>query len=308
MNSPGREPFVPCAPELVREVRALAVFEHDRFEREVWSRSPAAAIAGLERPPSYHNARHVAATVDCVEALFAALAEGSDPFALGRQAWRWAEATGEPEPGPETLRTAFGLAFACHDLGNISASARVVLGGDGLGLEHAHGYDSSALYPTPAVELRSAAIAHALLAAKGGACGRVPALARLVEHLVLQTVFHFEKVSDDAPFWLPMQVVDMIGSYFFLSVSRCEAVAGLFAEMRVQKPGSIPVLPFLSSLEERFEGLVTDPGARQELLAVFERNPYGRMRGEVFSIPERFRAMVRPVPYDEAIVLLLADG
>ena len=90
----------------------------------------------------------------------------------------------------------------------------------------------------------------------------MPALARLVEHLVLQTVFHFEKVSDDAPFWFPMQVVDMIGSYFFLSASRLEAIAGLFAEMRVQRPGSIPVLPFLTSLEERFEKLVADPGAR----------------------------------------------
>ena len=308
MTRSGSEPFVPCAPELVREIRGLAVAEHERFEREVWDRLPEAEVPGVPRVPSYHNDRHVAAVCDGIEAVFGAFEEGSDPFGLARDARRWAESTGEAEPGAGTLRTAFGVAFACHDLGNISASARVTLGGNGLGLELARFYDSSALYGTPAVEMRSAEIAHALLLSKGGDCGRAPALARLVEHLVLQTVFHFEKVSDSAPFWFPMQVVDMIGSYFFLSTSRLVAIAGLFAEMRVQKPGSIPVLPFLSSLEERFVGLVSDPGARREVLEIFERNAYGRTRETVFEIPERFRGMARPVPYGEAIAALLAPG
>jgi hypothetical protein len=249
----------------------------------------------------------VAAVCDVVEAVFEALSAGSDPFGLGRDAQRWADA-GEPMPGVETLRTAFGVAFACHDLGNIATSPRIAEDGHGLGLEHARCYDSSALYGTPAVEIRSAAIARALLVSKGGSCGRSPSLTRLVEHLVLQTVFHFEKVSDDAPFWSPVQVIDMIGSYFFLSVPRLEAIAGLFAEMRVQKPGSIPVLPFLTSLEERFEKLVADPGDRREVLEIFERNPYGRTRETVFAVPDRFRGMTVAVPYDQAIALLLADA
>ncbi len=306
MTRPGSEPFVPCAPELVREVRRLAVAGHERFEREVWASLPEAAIPGVSPNPSYHNERHVAAVCDGAEAIFAALQAGSDPFGILRDARRWAESSGEPEPGLEALRTAFGVAFACHDLGNIAASTRVSLDGNGLGLEHARFYDSSALYGTPAVEIRSAAIAHALLVSKGGACGRVPALARLVEHLVLQTVFHFEKVTDDAPFWSPMQVIDMIGSYFFLSVPRLEAIAGLFAEMRVQRPGSIPVLPFLTSLEERFEKLVADPGARKDVLAAFEGNSFGRTAESVFVVPDRFLAMSRPVPYEEAIAALLA--
>ncbi len=306
MTRPGSEPFVPCAPELVREVRLLAVAGHERFEREVWASLPIAAVPGVSPTPSYHNDRHVAAVCDGAEAVFEALQAGSDPFGIAREARRWAESTGEPEPGPDALRTAFGVAFACHDLGNIAASTRISLDGHGLGLEHARFYDSSALYSTPAVEIRSAAIAHALLVSKGGDCGRVPALARLVEHLVLQTVFHFEKVSDDAPFWSPMQVIDMIGSYFFLSVPRLEAIAGLFAEMRVQRPGSIPVLPFLTSLEERFEKLVADPGARRDVLAAFEKNPFGRTAESVFDVPDRFRGMSRPVPYEEAIAALLA--
>lgn len=306
MTRPGSEPYVPCAPELVREVRALAVAGHERFEREVWRTLPAAAVPGVSPTPSYHNERHVAAVCDGIEAVFEALAAGSDPFGIGREARRWAESTGEPAPGFEDLRIAFGVAFACHDLGNIAASSRITMDGNGLGLEHALLYDSSALYATPAVEIRSAAIAQALLERKGGACGRVPALARLVEHLVLQTVFHFEKISDDAPFWFPVQVVDMIGSYFFLSTSRLEAIAGLFAEMRVQRPGSIPVLPFLTSLEERFEKLVSDPGARREVLAAFETNSFGRTAESVFVVPDRFRGMSRPVPYEEAISALLA--
>jgi hypothetical protein len=308
MTRPGSEPFVPCAPELVREVRSLAIAGHERFEREVWTCLPAAAVPGVSPNPSYHNERHVAAVCDGIESVFAALEAGSDPFGIGRDARRWADSNGEQEPGRETLRTAFGVAFACHDLGNIAASERVSLDGSELGLEHARLYDSSALYSTPAVEIRSAAIARTLLLSKGGACARAPALAVLVEHLVLQTVFHFEKASDDAPFWLPMQVVDMIGSYFFLSTTRFEAIAGLFAEMRVQRPGSIPVLPFLSSLEERFEKLVADPGARREVLEIFERNALGRTRETVFTVPDRFRQMSRPVPYAEAIAALLAPG
>jgi len=306
MTRTGSEPYVPCAPDLVREVRSLAVAGHERFDREVWASLPEATIPGVSPTPSYHNERHVAAVCDGVEAVFEAMAAGSDPFGIARDARRWAESTGEPEPGFEALRTAFGVAFACHDLGNIAASTRITLDGNGLGLEYARFYDSSALYASPAVEIRSAAIAHALLVSKGGACGRVPALARLVEHLVLQTVFHYEKVSDDAPFWFPMQVIDMIGSYFFLSASRLEAIAGLFAEMRVQRPGSIPVLPFLTSLEERFEKLVADPGARKGVLAAFERNTFGRTAASVFDVPDRFLGMGRPVPYEEAIVALMA--
>ena len=227
---------------------ALAVAGHERFEREVWARLPEAAVPGVSPTPSYHNERHVAAVCDGIEAVFEAFEAGSDPFGIapGRPPGRNRPANREPEP--EALRVAFGVAFACHDLGNIAASERISLVGGGLGLEHARLYDSSALYSTPAVEIRSAAIAHALLLSKGGDCGRAPALARLVEHLVLQTVFHFEKVSDAAPFWFPMQVVDMIGSYFFLSTTRFEAIAGLFAEMRVQRAGvdsrpAVPVVP-----------------------------------------------------------------
>jgi len=308
MIRPESGSFTPCAPELVREVRELAVAGHERFEKEVWACLPEAAVPGVTPNPSYHNEHHVAAVCDGIEAVFLALEAGSDPLGIDRGARLWADSTGGPEPGREALRTAFGVAFACHDLGNIAASARVSLDGNGLGLEHARLYDSSSLYSTPAVEIRSAAIAHALLLSKGGPCGRTPALTRLVEHLVLQTVFHFEKVFDAAPFWLPIQVVDMIGSYFFLSTTRFEAIAGLFAEMRVQRAGSIPVQPFLSSLEERFEKLVTDPGARREVLGIFESNALGRTRETIFTVPDRFRGMSRPVPYAEAIVALLTPG
>lgn len=308
MTRSGSEPVPKSASDLVREVRALAVSEHERFEREVWRVREEAAIAGIAPTPSYHNERHVAAVCGCIEAVFEGIDGGSDPFGVLPHARLWASRSGDPVPSSDVLRAAFGVAFACHDLGNISASGRVANGSGPLDLELARIYDSSALYATPAVEARSAAIARGLLATRGGELGRSPGFVRLVEHLVLQTVFHFEKVADDAPFWTAMQVVDMIGSYFFLPVSRLEAIAGLFAEMRVQKPGSIPVLPFLTSLEERFDGLLPDPGAREAVLGIFERNDHGRTRETVFAVPERFRTMGRPVPYDEAIRALLAPA
>lgn len=308
MTRPGSEPVSKSAPDLVREVRALAVCEHERFERDVWHGREDAAIAGIAPTPSYHNERHVAAVCDCIDAVFDGVDAGSDPFGILPHGRLWAAVSGDPEPSPGELRAAFGVALACHDLGNISLSERVANGSGRLDLELARIYDSSALYPTPAVEVRSAAIARGLLATRGGELGRSPAFVRLVEHLVLQTVFHFEKVADDAPFWTPMQVVDMIGSYFFLSVSRLEAIAGLFAEMRVQKPGSIPVLPFLTSLEERFDRLLPGPKDREAVLELFERNAFGRTRETVFAVPERFRSMARPVPYDEAITALLSPA
>ena len=308
MIRPGSEPAPTSFPELVYEVRKLAVYEHERFERDVWHRLAVAAVAGVSPNPSYHNERHVAAVCDCIEALFDGLDAGADPFGIASDARRWAAASGGPVPAPHALRAAFGVALACHDLGNIAVSERVADGSGRLGLDLARIYDSSALYATPAVEVRSAAIARALLYSRGGDLGRSPGFVRLVEHLVLQTVFHFEKVSDDAPFWTAMQVVDMIGSYFFLSVPRLEAIAGLFAEMRVQRPGAIPVLPFLTSLEERFGGLLPDPGTREAVLGLFEKNRYGRTRETVFAVPERFRSMARPVPYEEAIAVLLSPG
>lgn len=306
MTRPGSEPGPKSAADLVRRVRALAVSEHERFEHDVWRRLGEAAIAGIAPTPSYHNERHVEAVCDCIEAVFDGVEAGSDPFGLVPHARLWASRSGDPVPATEVLRAAFGVAFACHDLGNISASGRVANGSGPLDLDLARIYDSSALHGTPAVEVRSAAIARALLGSRGGEPGSSPAFVRLVEHLVLQTVFHFEKVADEAPFWTAMQVVDMIGSYFFLSVSRLEAIAGLFAEMRVQKPGSIPVLPFLDSLEARFDGLLPDAAARESVLRLFERNERGRTRESVFAVPPRFRSMDRPVPYDEAIAALLA--
>ena len=308
MTRSGSEPLLSSVQDLVREVRALAVCEHERFERDVWQRLADAAVPGVATTPSYHNERHVSAVCDCIEAVFDGQGAGEDPFGLSADASRWASISGDPVPAVHVLRAAFGVALACHDLGNIAISERVANGSGRLGLDLARIYDSSALYATPAVEVRSAAIARALLFSRGGELGRSPSFVRLVEHLVLQTVFHFEKVSDDAPFWSAMQVVDMIGSYFFLSVPRLEAIAGLFAEMRVQKPGSIPVLPFLTSLEERFDRLLPDPAVRETVLSLFERNEHGRTRESVFAVPARFRPMSVPVPYAEAIAALLAPA
>ena len=79
MTRPGIEPFLPCAPELVREVRLLAVGGHERFEREVWARLPEAAVPGVPPNPSYHNARHAAAGGDGGGAIFTAPPAGRGP-------------------------------------------------------------------------------------------------------------------------------------------------------------------------------------------------------------------------------------
>ena len=66
-------------------------------------------MPGVTPTPSYHNERHVAAVCDGVESIFTSLQAGSDPFGIARDARRWAEATGEPEPGFEGQIHAFNL-------------------------------------------------------------------------------------------------------------------------------------------------------------------------------------------------------
>ncbi len=290
-------------------VHRLAVDAHARFERDVWQVSPAARVPTRNgsRAVSYHNEEHVRAVAACAEAVFAAGPAGTDPFRIAHDLRRWNDGTGAAL-GWEELGWVAHLAFSCHDLGNITATDRVAEGPDGPELDLRDAYDSSVLYPAPAVEVRSAKIALALLRGLLEDRALEKRVAPLVRHLVLQTVFHFEQTSSPEPFWLPMQTIDMIGSYFFSAASRVEALAGLFAEMRVQKPGRIPVAPFLASLGQRFARLLPDEAEREAVPELFERNPAGRTREEVFGVPERFARFTEPVPYEDAIALLLEAG
>lgn len=98
-----------------------------------------------------------------------------------------------------------------------------------------------------------------------------------------------------------MQTIDMVGSYFFSPVPRRVAVAGLFNEMRVQKPGTILIYPFLTSLQYRFQRLFPDPVQREQILQIFESNPFGQTRHKVFAAPPKKAELIEPMPFEDAI-------
>jgi hypothetical protein len=102
-----------------------------------------------------------------------------------------------------------------------------------------------------------------------------------------------------------MQTVDMVGSYFFSGQRRWVSVAGLFNEMRIQRPGTVQLLPFLASLEQRFELLLPEPGRRAAAMSIFERNSHGFHADTVFPVPDQLSGDSSPIPYEEAIRLLL---
>jgi hypothetical protein len=295
--------------DLAREVHETAVGTHRRFDLDVWRARAGASVARSSGSPapSYHCESHVEAVVACARAVFAAAEEGLDPFVLRRDLGAWNAGAGAAVDRDD-LAVALEIAFSCHDLGNVTRSAELVRGPAGepildLGLQ----YDSSALYPGPEVEIRSAAIASGLLAWFQPGGGLAVGLEPLIRRLVLSTVFRFEVTSSLEPFWPLMQTVDMVGSYFFSGVPRCFSVAGLFNEMRVQRPGTVRLGEFLGSLHRRFELLLPDPGRRADVTAIFERNPHGFRSGDVFPVPDRFAADPGPIAYEEAIRLLL-DG
>ncbi len=292
------------------EIHDYSLRAHQYFDSTVWAARPDACLEldGTVVAPSYHNQSHVQSVVDCVRAVWKRSPSCGDPFDLGLHLERWRQTHGADDVTWAWLCFALEIAFSCHDLGNITSSARVDRGTDGAPrLDLGASYDTSALYDHPEVELRSAAIASDLLAHRLKAVGPREQVVALVHHLVCQTVFHFEKNSSDELFWLPMQTVDMIGSYFYSTRQRCEAVAGLFNEMRVQKVGggAISLGRFLPSLGQRFELLLPDPGRRARVLALFEANPNGHDRDTVFAVPAALADDMEPAPMADAIRRLL---
>lgn len=297
---------------LVQEIHELSCREHELYDREVWVARPDARVEfdGHAASPSYHNHSHVQSVVDCIGVVWARSRELGDPFELEPHLAEWRARQRNPNLDWTLLGTALNIAFSCHDLGNITESPRIENGDDGgIRLHLASRYDSSALYERPEVEMRSADIACQLLALLLDEGPVLDALRPLVCHLILQTVFHFDQVRSDEPFWLTMQTVDMVGSYFFAPQSRSYAVAGLFNEMRIQADGrgEVSVAGFLPSLHQRFERLLPDPDRRRRVLQMFEANPYGHDHESVFAVPDSLAQLLRPAPFADAIAVLLRD-
>ncbi len=299
-------------PRLVDEASRIALGIHGRFEAERWQGNPMATVTlsdGTTATPSYHNGSHVRSVVMAARAVLSAL-PASDPFGIGADLARWNGGDAGRAVPLDLMAPAAEVAFACHDLGNVCASGDMrFAGADGshAEVELATRYDSSVLYDEPEVEIRSAALARRVLHHLLPDSPERRLLAPLVDHLILQTVFQFEKVASDEPFWLFMQTVDMVGSYFFTPVPRHTAVAGLFNEMNVQKPGYIVLHPFLASLKVRFDRLLPDEGRRQAVSETFHANPFGQHDDVVFATPRTRADLSSPIPLPDAIRLLLED-
>ncbi len=297
---------------LTERVHVFAWACHERFDREVWSGRADARVEldGTAAVPSYHNQTHVQSVVDCVRTVWRSSPRLGDPFALADHLERWRARDDGELVDWTLLGAALSVAFSCHDLGNITASPELSVADDGsVQLELGGRYDSSALYERPEVEIRSADIACQLLAHHLGEGPLLDALRPLVCHLILQTVFHFDQVTSEELFWFPMQVVDMVGSYFYAPQPRSHAVAGLFNEMRIQADGrgQVSVAGFLPSLAKRFERLVPDPQRRAHVLEMFEANPHGHDRSTVFAVTEELAHHLQPIPFADAISLLLRE-
>ncbi len=298
---------------VTEEIVKIATQAHSRYDGDVWVPLEKAQVqlsSGNRVAPSYHNSFHVRSVVDCARTVFSKIREKEiDPFDINRNlaCWNEKERNRAGAVSLDQLEVAVLLAFACHDLGNITRSAEFDADriSSGKLFEEAAFYDSSTLYTCPEVEYRSAEISDRILDVFLEDSPEKHVIKPLVHHLILQTIFQFDKVTSDELFWLFMQTVDMVGSYFFSPTARRVAVAGLFNEMRVQHPGTITIYPFLTSLGIRFERLIPDPAKREQVLQIFESNPYGQSRQRVFTVSLARPKFFTPLPFEDAIRILL---
>lgn len=258
-----------------------AVNAHKTFDTDYKKREPIVVInAHAHHAPSYHNANHIAGANRFLEIVLGTYGHNNDPFDLSGEYARYKEQVGDDSSlTARELRDAFLIAFSCHDLGNITQSAKIdhiPAPGHHVTLDFATRYQLGD--PSGVLETRSADIAENLIREfSEDRWSNRESFIKFVRHIIMQTVFNPDNPPiDPPPFWTFVQVVDQIGASFFSDQLYPEALAGLLYESRINgkklqiSPRAMWTFPAkrLTELmpEERFD----------QVVPMLLQNPHGR--------------------------------
>lgn len=280
---------------------------HSDFNTSIWSRNPKAAVTvgGEVKTPSYHHDGHVGSTEEAINAVFTKKDEGMDPFRIDEELQRWNERNPQFQVQAEDVRTVFEVAYACHDLGNLTQSDKFTSDGR---------LPFADQYLKEGAEVRSAALFDALAdrfltSALNMTAERLAGIKALGKHLIMQTVFDFGKTTSDEPFWKPVQVIDQFASYYFSPLSKEAYIAGLLNEERVRGQDPPNFKKYLLFPKMRLEAVVPDQTERHEILKIFEMNPYGKSAEYMYTIPDslgKIEDLDRDVVPEKDIPMLIA--
>ncbi len=300
----------------VEIIKRTAIKMHKHFDEKVWSNCKDAKILrepGEVTTPSYHNERHIAAVLKCVDIVFKD--ESSlNAFNLQKNLKLWNDNNSSEQINIDELKTAFTIAFAAHDLGNITKTAEIVelhSADPSMALNYAETYTNQ----SRVVEQRSAEIAKKMIEKafeNDPETGRK--LSPLVEHLIMQTVFDPKQTSSNAPFWLAVQTIDQIGQSFFSEQSRAAACAGLLNEIWINfgcdEHNLPPILldSFIKFPEHRLNAIVINEDQRNEILKTFQNGDTTMTLEKMMCLDEmnrRLTSLQRTTSFPEDIAMLV---
>lgn len=257
---------------------ARSLYVHTLFDQE-WGK------------PSYHNQFHIAATLETVDAVFDSL-QKDDLFGIGAQMDQWNQQNPDQHiSDPVVLRQAFRAAFACHDLGNITADEPISLDGELVLAD---------VYRSVGAEERSKLICKRFVDETLGEHAQKALIATLAEHIIEQTKFGQDQFAN-RPFWTLVQTIDQVGSAYFSARQNEELIAGLIQETN----GSLgltleQMIGFTNNtLVQHFP----DPRIRNAVVDVFEQNVYGHSH-EDFEIDPQLGNPLRVLDVDDIPLLL----
>ena len=196
--------------------------------------------------PTYHNWYHVQSVLDCWKDIAANYRNGVDIFNIQQHIKEYKEQLGDEYTlhkdqwdaffsGNDWI-TAMNVAFAGHDLGNITEDATFKEGGT---VTH------SSVYLQEGAEQRSITLTEQLIEKHFRDYQNRDQMKRFVADMITHTIYN---PQDEQPevipaFWTLVQTVDQVGSTYYNSQNYALVIAGLLNEFQARGESTEHVMP-----------------------------------------------------------------
>lgn len=235
----------------IESIRNRCLNYHEYFDNE-WKK---------EGRISYHNENHIRATLKTasflVDEAFKRI-NSDDPLNLRKDLQKWNQLHQDEQITENEFDYVVQIAFACHDLGNITQ-----LDENGE-IVYLQGYIAAK------AEERSQQIAQKIINESFLTDDQKRRFLPLVKHLIAQTTFQPTEEDLNQPFSIFTRVVDQIGGNLFNNQSIEDIVLGLVEENAYEKENfSFIPYNFFNFVRLRFPQLVSDQNKRNQILDIF---------------------------------------